>query len=978
MTTSLCTDTWHSKKIQIITEAVSRLNQDRDDSERKEILGWLSNADFAAQQESFKRMMQSGTGQWLLNSSEYVAWTERKETTIFCPGIPGAGKTILACTAIESLQRTFCKDNKIGICYAFCNYKRHQEQNVDYFLAGLTKQLVQRIPFLPDGLRSLHANHTRKCSQPSTNEYMELLQDTINCFSTTFLVVDGLDECAVEGQVRTKLLDRIFELQSSFQVQLFATSRFIPEVTKRFDYRYWFEVHAKDEDVQRYLEGHVENLATCVQQNVDLQREICTTIAVSINGMFVTSISFVVLTKDIYRFLLAKLYLDSLRRLRKPRDIRIALEAIKNRKPTDISTALDDAYEKVIDAIEGQQDDTKLAKQILAWITYAKRPLTEIELQHALAVEDDAQYKKEDLIGLQDILTVCHGLLMVDEQTRVVNFVHYTTQEYFEQIGSVWFEDAQTKIAKACVSYLSHDVFATGACAIHQSFQNRLHDHPLFDFASRYWGNYASRGNFEALQLQVLELLNSPNNVASCIQALSYRDYSYRIWALQQPPQPTGLHLAACFGLNLFMRRMLDEESVDADFKDSAERTPLAWAAEKGFEAVVKLLLERDDVEADSKDIVKRTPLSWAAEEGHEAVMKLLLDREDVDINFSNPTPLLLAAENGHEAAVKLLLERNDVVADAEIRTGQTPLALAACYGHVAVVKLLVEHDDVDVNSRDEIESTPLSWAAYHGYEAVVKVLLEKGADINHANFGGWTPLYLALKRHHIEVVKLLLKEGANVFPEISDSRTPLTVAASYGCLEGVKLIIEKGADISAPDSTGSRPLCSAACNGHFKVVELLIVEGADVSAADSRLWTPLYSAAYNGHHEVVDLLLEKGAELISRVGSSGYTSLHYAASNGHLGTLRLFLEKGADIDAIDSNGLTPLCAAAYHYEIRAVKLLFDKGADLGIASSFAASEGRHEVVTLLKEQSTKSNVRRKLVTPYPLCANSRSRMTLL
>ncbi|KAF2788639.1 hypothetical protein K505DRAFT_215649, partial [Melanomma pulvis-pyrius CBS 109.77] len=54
------------------------------------------------------------------------------------------------------------------------------------------------------------------------------------------------------------------------------------------------------------------------------------------------------------------------------------------------SAALNDAYKDAIQRIEGQSSEYyKLAKTVLSWITYAKRPLTTTEMCCALAVEPD-------------------------------------------------------------------------------------------------------------------------------------------------------------------------------------------------------------------------------------------------------------------------------------------------------------------------------------------------------------------------------------------------------------------------------------------------------------------------------------------------------------------------------------------------------------------------------------------------------------
>src|SRR6266536_2827413 len=86
---------------------------------------------------------------------------------------------------------------------------------------------------------------------------------------------------------------------------------------------------------------------------------------------------------DTVRFLLAQLHLDSLIGKRSPKAIRSAMEKLPKG-----SEAYDQAYREAMERIEGQVPDAEvLAKQVLSWITCAKKPLTTSELQHALAVE---------------------------------------------------------------------------------------------------------------------------------------------------------------------------------------------------------------------------------------------------------------------------------------------------------------------------------------------------------------------------------------------------------------------------------------------------------------------------------------------------------------------------------------------------------------------------------------------------------------
>jgi Ankyrin repeats (3 copies)/Ankyrin repeats (many copies) len=355
---------------------------------------------------------------------------------------------------------------------------------------------------------------------------------------------------------------------------------------------------------------------------------------------------------------------------------------------------LDKTYEQAMKRIEDQGSRIReLAKSILAWIIYAKRPLSTAELQHALGVRPLTKKLDEDYLPSTQVLrSVCAGLVTIDEPSGIVRLVHYTTQEYFERTWTNWFPHAQLDIANVCVTYLSFDVFETGFCQSDGEFEARLRTNVLYDYAARNWGYHAYAAVVE--EGLVLNLLESRAKVSAAGQAMmayqSYSGYSQRV-----PRQMTGVHVAAYFGLVETIIGLL-KKGYNPGLQDSYGRTPLSWAAVRGHEAVVKLLLATEKVDLDSKDSYEQTPLSWAAMGGHEAVVKLLLATEKVDLDsrdfFSGQTPLSLAAERGHEAVVKLLLATEKADLDSKDSSGRTPLSWAAENGHQAVVKLLQSH----------------------------------------------------------------------------------------------------------------------------------------------------------------------------------------------------------------------------------------------------------------------------------------------
>ena len=261
-----------------------------DKEEDLNILKWLTPIDYAAQQSDHISRRQPGTGQWLLDSAEYQEWLKSPGKTLFCPGIPGAGKTILTAIVIDDIYSRSRFDTSVGIAYLYCDFRRQHEQKIEDLFANLLKQLAQQQASIPDSVKTLHDDCRDKHKRPSHDEILSALHSVSTVYSRIFIIVDALDECQVTNGCRTKLLSGIFELQASqarVEVNIFSTSRYIPEIVERFKESISLEIRANDEDLQTYLAGHMEQLPPFVLSSPDLQNEVKATISHATNGMYV-------------------------------------------------------------------------------------------------------------------------------------------------------------------------------------------------------------------------------------------------------------------------------------------------------------------------------------------------------------------------------------------------------------------------------------------------------------------------------------------------------------------------------------------------------------------------------------------------------------------------------------------------------------------------------------------------------------------
>ena len=895
----------------------------------------------------------------MLRSKEFENWIHKPKQMLFCWGLPGAGKTVIAAIVIDHLETKFQNNNTVGIAYLFCGFKIQDKQPED-LLASLLKQLVKE-ESVPDNLMDFFKQRKSNGEGPKPGDISEALHSVISSYSRVFIVVDALDEC--QGDCRTKLLKEMLELQKKTEVTILATSRFIPEVVKAFEEKASIKIRASKEDIEKYLDGNLWRFPSFVQSSKSLQDEIKTEVGKAVDGMYVISSLDQVNRLIFIRFLLAKLYMESLKGMVQKKAFRIALQNLPRR-----SNAYNTLFDDAIKRIERQDTYSEvLAKRVIWWIALTKRPLTTSELQYAIAIEvGTSEFDEETLLDVDSMVSVCAGLVTVDEDSEIIRLVHYTIQEYLERNQRDLFEKMEAEITTTCVTLLSFTAFENGFSRTDQEFEERLRSYPLYDYAARYWGYHASRAL--SLEQSALNFLQDSAKVEAASQAMIAHQETWLARRSQEVPRHmTGLHLAAYFGVERALNALLSSGHT-SDPVDSYGRTPLSWASQRGCETVVKLLLE-NNVNSNSKDNIGRTPLSYASQTGSKTTVELLLESgvdADPNDNFGR-SPLSWAAEHGHEAVVKYLLNSGNVDANSKNLHDLTALSWAAMKGHQGVAKLLLEHD-VNPNLKDKDGRTALAHAARGGHEIIVKSLLGKDTtDPELKCARNQSPLAYALESGHKAVVELLLADE-RVDPDARDDDgwTPLAWAADEGWLSVVGLLLKtRHTNPNSRNAWGQTPLSRAARNGHSDVMKLLLAENViETDAQDTTGWTPLLQAAKEGQEAAVELLLTEGGANPNHRDASGRTPLSWAASFGHEAIARRLLKEDAvDTDSRDKTDRTPLLRAAWKGHAIVVSVLLAakanvtlKGPD-GRTPLIAAAESV-DVVRLLLDHGADINDR--------------------
>ncbi|KAL6801754.1 ankyrin repeat-containing domain protein [Trichoderma sp. SZMC 28012] len=957
-----------------VCQSVGHIQLQVDKQEEKQILDWLTPIDYGLIHSDYYKRLQPGTGKWFLEQKEFQDWITGNNGTLFCYGIPGAGKTILASLIINRLSSRFRGSSDIGITYVYFNYNKQEDQDFQKLLASLLKQLAGGLHYLPESTKQLYDEHSKKRTRASLEEIITDLTCVITSYSEVFIILDALDECPFfELHL---FLSRLFELQRRYKIKILTTSRPIPEIMDLFNHSNVakLQIRAETSDVTKCIEAQMDRLPKVARESPALWDEIKAGISEAADGMF----------------LLAQIYLVLLQDKMTLNDIRRQLVIFKSRNTENTSgqkgKTLTYAYEQAIERIRDQKEGiSKLAMRALAWVTLAKRQITTLELQHALATQGGmTTLSHDDLPDLSDITSACVGLLTIDEQSHIIRLVHYTAHEYLEETQNSWFPSAEESIMRSCLTYLSFEIFNSGHCQSDEAFEHRIESFPLFHYAANHWECHLSHDT-EVIE-DVIHFLESQTSVEASMQArfTEKQHPLHQKYSQDFPSNMTGLHAAAVLGLTEATKLLL-ERGCDPGAMDSYNYTPVSWASFFGHEVVVELLVIAG-ANLEVRDLKnERTPLMWAAARGHEAVVKLLLEQGS-DINAQDcvgQTPLSIAARYEHKTIIELLRQSGGTIDDEDtlgylklvFHDGAIPSWMSPSVGKsksrdvtqnaedschntpetgsdVDVDEDELMESDVDLNEKDDDGRTPLSLAAEFGQRDLIQSLIETGeVNLDEADDEtGMTPLHWAVVNGHPYVVELLTNAGAQL--EIEEKEYQMTALGL--AVHHKQMDVYRGADINARTPDGLTVLYPAIERGYFDVIRLLVERGADITATCDGL-TPLLFAITTGKIDIIRLLTKIGADINIR-GEGGLTPLIMSTGLGHTDNIQPLIDLGANINARDNDGHSPLFFAIIAGNIPTIELLvgmdyidLNKPDARGITPIVLATLlERHDIVKLL------------------------------
>ncbi|KAL2845085.1 nucleoside phosphorylase domain-containing protein [Aspergillus pseudodeflectus] len=218
------------------------------------VVDYLAPYDFSKRYADVLSQRHGNTGQWFLETAAFHQWLTNEGRTLWCSGMPGAGKSVLLATAIHHAQSLFARQANVAVIFAFCDNRDTASQTGENMLASLWRQLVRRRILSDDECELLEASYVNAGIRPTPSALLGLLSSEMRRFRRVFILVDALDELTVKH--RDSLMFLLREVPS--QRSLFFTSRFLDNEYLLPGESDHIEIRAKEQDIWEYIDGRIQ------------------------------------------------------------------------------------------------------------------------------------------------------------------------------------------------------------------------------------------------------------------------------------------------------------------------------------------------------------------------------------------------------------------------------------------------------------------------------------------------------------------------------------------------------------------------------------------------------------------------------------------------------------------------------------------------------------------------------------------------
>ncbi|KAK2016442.1 hypothetical protein LZ32DRAFT_689113 [Colletotrichum eremochloae] len=741
---------------------ITMIEDSRQEQNRREILNWVSNFDHEKRHLEAKGPRVENTGNWIISNSTFERWRDDPLSTnvIWCHGLPGSGKTVLASVVADHLMSLSTPE--VSVSYFYLKYTDQGTQILSTILTSLLRQVLCGPANIPDSIMELFHSRQGGSQTIGNTDAVRMLLDVAKKRRALYIVLDALDEC--DQSQRRKLLEVVKQLVQCRSIRLLITSRTqIPDIQASLRIYPQVSIQAHDTDLRVYMQHLIFEKDEYGIIDEEFANHIKNQIIARANGTFLPVV----------------LQLGTILRKTTRGHMEDALGSI--------SDDLAKVFEETMARIDRLPEDHRvLAKRVLAWLVHAKADLTSEELGDALSVSDSIKmgYKSWSTRyrpGSKMMINCCQGLAIIAPVTNRLRLAHYTVQEYFEKHADRLFPGAKDDISSTCLSYLLYDDFESGPCSFGGEVDRRGTQYPFVRYAAQYWGKHVAETEQNPTVSRLLsKFLQQRTYTAAALQVMQYtRGYRDEYWAPEECLSSTPLHIVSRYGLRDTLQRLLKTDHI----KDinlctvQVKSTPVIMAAAEDNLETLDLLLS-----SGADPYICNwygDALHCACEAGESQNIRKLVEFGMVP-NAYRPRqrpPIICTLDNDRLDAFRTLVElaEGHLMSDPNFMSTSDPdylqflVIYAVKIGAYAIINWLLGNKQYYHR---------IEWLLRNDYNYISDN--EYPFDLN-ARYGDRPALHQAILHGNIEMVRLLVSWGANPQAKDVDGKTALSYAANSG-----------------------------------------------------------------------------------------------------------------------------------------------------------------------------------------------------